>query len=111
MEQNARLKDPQNHGLSMRREAMDKAARERRRAEKAASRMSVATTPGSATPAYQRTPSMISSVLPTRGSSTPSYQQTPSTQSHAASMVRSVDDADPAQAIEGANEEMRSSSN
>ncbi|KAF2786346.1 hypothetical protein K505DRAFT_343884 [Melanomma pulvis-pyrius CBS 109.77] len=68
MEQNVRKRGIENEELSMTREAKDAAARARRRAEKAASRMSHATssislaiTPGTMTPSsFQPTPSLQS---------------------------------------------------
>lgn len=115
MEQNARLKDPQNLQTSSRREELDKARCEKRRQDKATSRMSATTTPGlltpgASTPSYQQTSSINPSLRPTTGSSTPSYQRTPSAQSHAPVIVGPVEDGDAAQATQGAPEGMQSSS-
>jgi hypothetical protein len=50
MEQNIRERGVQNEELAMTREAKDAAARQRRREQKAASRISLASTPGIRTP-------------------------------------------------------------
>jgi hypothetical protein len=50
MEQNVRERGAENEELSMTRDVKEKAARQKRRDTKAASRMSLATTPGSRTP-------------------------------------------------------------
>ncbi|KAF1845021.1 uncharacterized protein K460DRAFT_416352 [Cucurbitaria berberidis CBS 394.84] len=92
MEQKLRERGVQNEELSRTRELKDAAARERRRAEKAASRMSLATS--------------RMSVMTTPGSMTPaSFRPTPSMQSQADSMGSGVADGDASQATSGAQDE------